>query len=335
MRDPGPLALEPILVPKPWGGKRLQELGKVPPSRTAPTLRYGESWEVADLPDDALSASERGRTLVANEPHLGKSLRRLISELGPALLGSASPTPAGDFPLLFKLLDTAENLSIQVHPDEHYASRGSGWFAKTESWYVLDAKPGATILKGLRPGVGMEDIREAAGTPALAGLMQKIPVRPGDFHHLPAGTVHALGAGVTVAEVQTPSDTTFRLYDWTAEYSRPARRLHITDALNALSLVSPDAISLPGMTGDGDRLLVRTPHYRIREHRATDHRVLLRSPQELSILAVVSGRAVLEGSGHAPVEMGTGSTAVIPAAATTDIRAMTLETVTLLEIGLG
>ena len=182
---------------------------------------YGESWEVADLAGGALSGSKRGRTPVAAGSHRGKTLRQLIEEEGSALMGSASPTPSGDFPLLFKLLDTAENLSIQVHPDDSYAAGRRDWLPKTESWYVLDAGPGAAIFKGFRPGVGLDDIRAAAGTPALAGLLQRVRVRRGEFHHLPAGTVHALGAGVTVAEVQTPSDTTFRLYDWTDEYRRP------------------------------------------------------------------------------------------------------------------
>lgn len=333
MKDAGPLILEPILVPKPWGGKRLRALGKVPASRRTPAVRYGESWEVADLPADALSASERGRTLVANGPHRGKSLRQLISESGPALLGSTSPTPAGDFPLLFKLLDTSEYLSIQVHPDEHYASRRSGWFPKSESWYVLDAKPGANILKGFRPGVGPEDIREAAGTPALADLMQKIPVRRGDFHHLPAGTVHALGAGVTVAEVQTPSDTTFRLYDWTEEYDRPTRRLQISRGIDALSIDAPD-FSKSRMAGDGVRLLVDGPCFWIREHRTTEGPIILQDLPELRILSVARGHAVVDPGGGTRVRLRTGSTVLIPAALGTSNLAHTPVTTTLLEIGL-
>lgn len=333
MKDPGPLTLEPIPVPKPWGGKRLQALGKVPPT-PAPALRYGESWEVADLPDNAVSASVKGRTPVADGAHRGKSLRRLISEFGPALLGSAFPTPAGDFPLLFKLLDTAEDLSIQVHPDEEYASRRSGWFTKTESWYVVDAEPGATILKGFLPGVTKEDVRRVAGTSALVDLLRKIPVRRGDFHHLPAGTVHALGAGVTVAEVQTPSDTTFRLYDWTEEYDRPDRPLHITEGLEALSFATSDTGFLPAMTEDGNRLLIDTPLYRIREHRATNRRIPLRGRLELSILAVLDGQVLIDCPGLPTHCVRTGSTVVIPAAAATSIRTQAVETVTLLDIGL-
>ncbi len=333
MKNPGPLTLEPILVPKPWGGKRLPRSGKLADADPATTAPYGESWEVADLPDHALSASPTGRTLVAGGPHRGKSLRRLIAELGSTLLGSASPTPAGDFPLLFKLLDTAEYLSIQVHPDRHFASERSDWFAKTESWYVLDAEPGATILKGFRPGVRMEDVRKAAGTPALVGLMQEVPVRRGDFHHIPAGTVHALGAGVTVAEVQTPSDTTFRLYDWADEHQRPIRGLHLSDALEALSLHVPDAVSLPAMAEGGDRLLVRTPYYWIREHRATARPIILQMVPELRVLTLTCGRAMLS-SGDDHLRLEPWSTVLMPAQTSECTVVQAIGTASLLEIGL-
>ena len=335
MKGSGLLVLEPILVPKPWGGRRLEGLGKPLPDHLPAGTTYGESWEVADLPDDALVASATGRTLVADGTHSGKSLRQLIAESGPELMGSASPTPAGDFPLLVKLLDTAEHLSIQVHPDEAYAGRRRDWLPKTESWYVIDAEPGAAIFKGFRPGVTIEDVRAAAGTPGLAGLLQRIPVKRGDFHHLPAGTVHALGAGVTVAEVQTPSDTTFRLYDWTEEYGRPERPLHLEDGLGALVGGHPPVPSPPPLPGMGSRLLVTTPHYWIREHRLGpgDHAALVREP-ELRILAIVHGRVTIRSPACDPLEMRAGSSGVIPAAVLPAILAAATSRVTLLEIGL-
>ncbi|MCE2530300.1 MAG: class I mannose-6-phosphate isomerase [Acidimicrobiia bacterium] len=330
MKVSDPLALEPILVPKPWGGHRLEGLGKALPDGLPAGTTYGESWEVADLPDDALSASTRGRTLVAGGPHRGKSLRQLIVESGSELLGSASPTPAGDFPLLVKLLDTAEHLSIQVHPDEEYAARRRGWFPKTESWYVLDAAPGASIFKGFRPGVTMEDVRAAAGTPRLSRLLQRIPVGRGDFHHLPAGTVHA-----TVAEVQTPSDTTFRLYDWTEEYRRPERPLHVEDALGVLAGEHQPALSMSPMDSNGSRLLVSTPHYWIREHRLAkgDSPALVRKP-ELRILMVTRGSASVGNENALPGGVSAGGTTLIPAARALSAVVTSEEGTTLLEIGL-
>ena len=335
MSGPGLLVLDPILVPKPWGGRRLKALGKKPTSGSPVGTVYGESWEVADLAGGFLSVSERGRTLVAGGAHAGKTLHRLIAEVGPALLGSAAPTPDGDFPLLFKLLDAAEHLSIQVHPDQNHAATHRGWLPKTESWYVLDAEPGAAIFKGFRPGVGMDDVAAAAGTPDLVDLMQRVGVRRGDFHHLPAGTVHALGAGVTVAEVQTPSDTTFRLYDWTGEYDRPLRRLQIPQALGALSLDPPAVTSCPPMEGEGNRLLVATPHYWLREHRASGQAMTPKNIPELRILTVVGGHAIVGTGDTPPLELGLGATVVVPAAASTSAVVMTSGTTTLLEIGLG
>lgn len=335
MSGTGPLALEPILVPKPWGGHRLERLGKPLPEDQPAGTTYGESWEVADLPEDALSASAKGRTLVASGPHRGKSLRLLVEEIGSELLGSASPTPAGDFPLLVKLLDTAEHLSIQVHPHEEYVGRRHGWFPKTESWYVLDARPGAAIFKGFRPGVTMEAAWAAAGTSDLAELLQQIPVSRGDFHHLPAGTVHALGAGVTVAEVQTPSDTTLRLYDWTEEYQRSGRPLHVEDGLWALVAEDRPALSSSPMVREGSRLLVSTPHYWITEHRLGpgDHAALVREP-ELRILMVTRGWATISSPGYPPLELAAGSSGVIPAAVASTVLTTASDPVTMLEIGL-
>ena len=335
VKGSGPLALEPILVPKPWGGHRLAGLGKPLPDHLLAGTAYGESWEVADLPDHALAASARGRTLVASGPHRGKSLRRLIAESGSELLGSASPTPAGDFPLLFKLLDTAEHLSIQVHPDEEYAGRRRDWFSKTESWYVIDAEPGAAIFMGFRPGVTLEEVRAAAGTPAMAGLLRRVPVKRGDFHHLPAGTVHALGAGVTVAEVQTPSDTTFRLYDWTEEYRRPERPLHLEDALGALVDGHPLVPSPPPLPGMGSRLLVTTPHYWLREHRLGpgDPAALVREP-ELRILSVAHGRARVRADDGSYLEVRAGGTVVVPAVAAGSTGVTARRITVLLELGL-
>lgn len=315
MSRTGLLVLEPILVAKPWGGRRLEALGKKPADGHRPGTVYGESWEVADLGAEALAGSEERRTPAAAGPHRGKTLHRLIAELGPALLGSASPTPGGGFPLLVKVLDTAEHLSIQVHPDEDCAAARPGWAAKTESWYVLDAEPGAVIFKGFRPGAATDDAAEAAGTPALASLMERIPVRRGDFHHLPAGTIHALGAGVTVAEVQTPSDTTFRLYDWTEEYDRPRRPLHIADALESLSEETPpEGTYLPALEGEGKRLLIDAPSYRIWEHRTDGDQTLdLGEDPELRILMSASGQAAVEAGAAPPHELRTGDCLVIPA----------------------
>ncbi|MDE0643136.1 MAG: class I mannose-6-phosphate isomerase [bacterium] len=336
MAQPGLLRFDPILVAKPWGGERLSALGKNPSVGLSPGVRVGESWEIADLPPEGLTAAKSGRTRVTSGPHQGMTLRRLIADYGSALLGSASATQDGDFPLLFKLLDTAEHLSIQVHPDQELADQKPDWVPKTESWYVLEAEPEAFIYIGLRPGVLPETVAAYAGTCALATLMNQVFVKPGDFYHLQAGTVHALGAGVTVAEVQTPSDTTFRLYDWTAEYGRSPRDLHLPWALDALSYDPTPFPPRRPTDQEGARLLVETPYYWIREHRTTDRQIPIREVTELRILLVAKGKAEIVAPTHPPLELIPGSTILVPACLgkTTRIRARE-KTTTLLEIGLA
>ncbi len=266
MARSGPLAFEPLLVPKPWGGRKLEEYGKSLPDHTL----IGESWEIADFDTGSPGNEETRQTPVRAGYHEGKTLRQLIAELGDRLMGPVKPAPNRAFPLLVKLLDAGENLSVQVHPDGVSAGSRPTWAPKTESWYILEAAPGAVIYLGLRAGVDLEDIEATAGTAALVELLGEIPVRRGEFYHVPAGTVHALGAGVMVAEVQTPSDTTFRLYDWAEEYGRMPRTLHQDEAVSALRRSPRNPISLKPMEGAGTRLLIADRHYLIREHRLTD-----------------------------------------------------------------
>jgi mannose-6-phosphate isomerase len=235
MVRPIPFLLTPVILEKVWGGRRLESIGK---RLASPTAKYGESWEVADM--GATSASGAGgaavRSVIADGPLRGRTLHDAVAEWGEALLGSPPHRPIGpdtEFPLLVKFLDASENLSVQVHPSPAYASSHPGAFLKTECWYIVDARPGARIYKGIRPGVTREEFARLAraGDPALVDALVAAPAVPGECHNLPSGTVHALGAGVLVAEVQTPSDTTYRLYDW----GRKGREMHVEQALECAS----------------------------------------------------------------------------------------------------
>ncbi len=227
MPDPYPLLLRPIILEKVWGGRRLESLGKVLPN---PGAKYGESWELADM--SATSASGAGggaiRSSIANGELRGKTLHDAAALWGDAMLGR-SPQPDSNFPLLIKFLDAAENLSVQVHPSPTYAAATPNAFLKTECWYIIAADPGALIYKGIRPDITRDQFAALAraGDPALVNAMIALPAVPGECHNLPSGTVHALGAGVLVAEVQTPSDTTYRVYDW----GRTGREMHIEQTL--------------------------------------------------------------------------------------------------------
>ena len=230
----GPLRFARRFVEKPWGGRTLERiLGFVLP----PGVPVGETWEIVDR------AAEN--SVVAEGAQRGRSLRELMETHADAILGDAPAGKEGRFPVLVKYIDASENLSVQVHPDEDSAGRlGGGAEAKTEAWYVIDAAEGGALYCGLRPDVRAEDFgriaRSTSISPAspdssggeIVGALARWEVRAGDCMAVPGGTVHAIGAGVTILEVQQNSDTTYRLYDWgrVGLDGRP-RETHVEQAL--------------------------------------------------------------------------------------------------------
>jgi len=217
-----PLIFRPIYKPKIWGGRNLERLLDKSLPDDGP---IGESWECADL--------EAGQSVVARGPHQGRTLHELVEQWGTDLIGRAELVD-GRFPLLIKFLDATQNLSIQVHPDPETARRlGGDVRVKHEAWHVIDARDDAAIYRGLRPGATVDALAEAlrARPEAIVDYLQRIPVKPGETCYLPSGTLHALGAGVVVAEVQTPSDVTYRLYDWGRVRPDSDAGLHIDEGL--------------------------------------------------------------------------------------------------------
>ena len=186
----------------------------------------GESWEAVDR-DGAQSFVESGR-------YTGMSLNALWTEHRAEVFGPGWPE-AERFPLLLKLLDARENLSVQVHPSELDTVRGFGQ-PKTEWWYVLDAEPGAAVFAGFRMGVDRPEVEEALRNGPFESLLHRIPVRAGDSLFVPAGRIHAIGAGCLIAEVQQNSDTTFRVFDWNRrEADGSARELHVRQSLECIN----------------------------------------------------------------------------------------------------
>jgi mannose-6-phosphate isomerase len=236
--NPYPLVLEPILKAKVWGGRRLVKYGKHLPTDQP----YGESWELADLASTSASGGggDAAHSIISNGPLKGNTIADSITLWGDAILGDAKLSAEGGFPLLVKYLDAREHLSIQVHPSIDYAKTHPDAHLKTESWMILEAEPDrdgnpALIYKGFKPGVTKGDLESAIESGTVPKLMHTELAIAGQCHTLPSGTVHALGAGVLVAEIQTPSDTTFRVYDWAKEYGRAGRELHIEQALECAS----------------------------------------------------------------------------------------------------
>ncbi len=219
---PLPVVCEPLFKPKPWGGRRLADLfdKPLPADET-----IGESWELVSLPEN--------ESHVLRGPLAGRSLSKLVSLWGDDLLGGVDLVDQR-FPLLIKFLDACENLSVQVHPkpaDDDPLGRKPG--IKHEAWYVLHADPGAKLYIGLKPGVTPADVAQAANTPAMVNLLEAWEGTPGQCYYLPSGTLHALGAGLVVAEIQTPSDITYRAYDWgRVGLDGQPRELHIDQSLS-------------------------------------------------------------------------------------------------------
>lgn len=249
-----PMTFRPMLMEKVWGGDRLSRFGKV----VAPGARIGESWELADMASTSASGAggAAAHSVIETGPMAGRTLREAIGVYGHRLLGSARPMAQGGggggaFPLLIKYLDAREDLSVQVHPSPEYARTHPGAHLKTECWYILHAEPGARIYKGVRPGVTREAFESALRSGSGQGVVEllgSVPAVAGECHNLPSGTVHALGAGVLVAEVQTPSDTTFRVYDW----GRTGRELHIEQALACIEFHSAPAATRYGGAGGAE-----------------------------------------------------------------------------------
>jgi mannose-6-phosphate isomerase len=298
-----PLQFEPILVPKVWGGRRLQTLGKLIPPDTA----VGESWEIADMPGDGPCS------IVSGGPHEGQSLRSLIEDCGNELMGEAQLSTEGRFPLLIKYLDACDNLSVQVHPDQAWAASHADAHLKSEAWVVMDAVPGSRIWAGVKPGTTAASMQAALDTGTLTDTLQSREARVGSCHTLPSGTCHALGTGVLVAEVQTTSDTTFRLWDW----GRVGRQMHVEQALACIEYDTPppDEVGMPeNPTGLADTMLADTPWFTMRrvdtKEASTWRSDLSSMPM---VLMCLSGTAHVTAKGGA-ARLQTGSTALLPAA---------------------
>jgi len=218
-----PLLFQPALKDYIWGGRMLEtRLGRhLPPGVIA------ESWEIA--------AHEDGTAVVTNGRFAGQPLTAVHAALGLDLIGRNNEwaQARGKFPLLVKLLDARERLSVQVHPDDDYALTHEGnELGKTEMWVVLHTEPGAGLILGVRSGTTPEAFRAAIAGGTLEEHLHTLTIRPGDFICVPAGTIHAILGGALIAEIQQNSNTTYRVYDWNRAPSGVARPLHIDKALD-------------------------------------------------------------------------------------------------------
>ncbi len=301
-----PFLLEPIFKYRIWGGRRLESmLGK----RLPPSEPIGESWEISCRGDD--------NSVIRNGSLAGKNLRDVLETRPEDLLGtSAGRIPK--FPLLNKFIDANQLLSVQVHPGESDAGRFPGAEAKTEAWYVLHAEPGATLVKGLKRGTTRRRFEEAIRQNTVPSLLNIFPVSEGDTVFVPAGCVHAMGAGLVVCEIQENSDTTFRVYDWgRVGADGTPRQLHIEQALEVINFedTSSEKIApidiIKGL--NKRRFLVACPYFAAELLELEAQIQEETGMKRFDTYMITRGSAVLKASGCEDVRISAGDSVLVPA----------------------
>ncbi len=302
-----PLITRRRLVEPLWGGTRLAAWLELPEPRPA---RLGESWQVFDS------------NPVVDGPFAGRTLADLARDYGPALVGARAVARYGaDVPLLAKFIDAAERLSIQVHPDDAYAHRveaHTGFHGKTEAWYILEAAPGATVTYGLKRPCSRAEFAAAVEAGTVEALMAQLPVAPGDVIFVPAGTLHAINAGIMLFEIQQKSDLTYRVYDYGRRDPRTGqpRELHLDKALAVSAFApAPHGVIRPlALTPERD-LLVACPSFALERWRVVECATLNVDPGSFEILTVIDGTGLLEAEDrrHAPLALRRGDSVVLPA----------------------
>lgn len=227
----------------PWGGDKLRQIYH----KDIPDDRTGESLEISAL---------RGKESLSPD---GVKLTDLIEKYGQQLTGTGV---SGDFPLLLKLLDAREKLSVQVHPDDAYARRVENKFGKMEAWVILAAEEGAQLVFGVKDGVMKESLRSASDSAAIENLLHFMPVKAGDTLYIAPGTVHAIGGGIVLYEIQQSSDVTYRLYDWERRDKTGAKReLHVDKALDVIRLGGVPKKAVPQALTDGVERLIEAEYF--------------------------------------------------------------------------
>ncbi len=236
-----------------WGGNRLrEEYGKVLPSD-----KIAESWE--------LSCHKDGQSVIADGEFSGKTLTEYIETKGKSVLGSNCDR-FEYFPILIKLIDAKDNLSVQVHPENGYAMRVEGEYGKTEMWYIVDCEEGAELLYGFKHEISKEEFAERIANNTLLEVTNNVPVHKGDVFFIEAGTLHAIGKGILIAEIQQNSNTTYRIYDYgrVGADGKP-RQLHVDKAVDVTELIPPKypttAEGKPEAVDGGTKTLLRSCEY--------------------------------------------------------------------------
>lgn len=308
---PRPLLLEPVISRRLWGGERLS--GYLQREAHDP-----DAAPEADPPGEAWLVYEGNR--VRGGPHDGRTLGALAAEQGAELLGRAAVARYGArMPLLAKVIDAADRLSIQVHPDDAYAlerERDSGHLGKAEAWYVLDAAPGAEIIWGVRRDLDADEVRRRVADGTLEEVVNRVPVAAGDVIYNAPGVIHAIGAGIFLFEIQQSSDLTYRLYDYNRRGADgELRELHLDKALEVAELGrrAPERSRPPLVTDDWQQLFASEHFVLERCELVGEPRRGATTPESLQILVLLRGDGELQAAGG-HLRLCRGDALVLPAA---------------------
>ncbi len=298
-----PLTFRPLFKERIWGGRNIERLfGKQLP----PQLPIGESWEICDRPDDV--------SVIANGPLADRDLRWLIENHSQELLGAAKALN-GRFPLLVKILDAQEKLSLQVHPPADLAKKLGGE-PKTEMWLIVQAEPHAELFVGLKRGVTRAEFERRLREGSVQDCFHRLAVQPGDAMFLPSGRVHAIGGGNVIFEIQQNSDPTYRVFDWNrVDAKGKPRELHVAESLASIDFndFEPPVLRADGAEhGRAERILVQDALFQVSERRFAAGSSVHRTSGRPVILGIISGSLVVKYA-TSTVELRSGAFCLVPA----------------------
>ncbi|AOW08091.1 type I phosphomannose isomerase catalytic subunit [Flavobacterium gilvum] len=298
-----PLQFDAILKERIWGGEKLKTILNKPITSKI----TGESWELSTVDGDV--------SVVANGAYKGKPLTELINEFPNEILGTAVYKRFGNqFPLLFKYLDAREDLSIQVHPNDELAKARHNSFGKTEMWYVMQADADARIIVGFKEDSSSEEYMENLNNKTLTNILDGIKAKPGDVFFLETGTVHAIGAGLVIAEIQQTSDITYRLYDFDRKDAQGnTRELHVDLALDAINYKKVDTYKEYNKEVNKSNTVVDCPYFTTNFIPLEGEKAVANSGSSFVVYMCIEGSFELEydGETHKYIK---GDTVLIPAA---------------------
>ena len=298
-----PLQFEPIVKERIWGGEKLKSVLNKPIT----SKLIGESWELSTVDGDV--------SIIANGQEKGKSLTELINEVPNEILGTEVYKRFGkQFPLLFKYLDAREDLSIQVHPNDALAKERHNSFGKTEMWYIMQADPDARIIVGFKEDSNADAYVENLKGKTLLSILDNVNVKEGDVFFLETGTVHAIGAGLLVAEIQQTSDITYRLYDFDrVDTQGNTRELHVDLALEAINYNKVDTRIEYSKEENESNTIVNCPYFTTNFIPLIDSATISKTGDSFTVYMCIDGAFEIEYNKDL-YQYKKGDTVLVPAA---------------------